>query len=234
MIIKIDRIKRWFDNFRLCLCLVMIVGIALFLRVAPAYADVLNDFHNSTMTGYIVEGSATSLVENITIFTPTEKKVLGIPMDLMRYKIVLVDGKNVVDDVLFVGHIGSYDPAKNNTWHLYLRKIDEPFNTGSTGILYDAARHWLGDKAPPVYIGVGIIEGGHLMYSLIGEWEFTPGYIMFADVYMTMESWTNPDAREGKFGFRKNQDPEGKTFIELSANNISGNTYIMGGVGFTF
>ena len=233
MIIKIDKLVRAISGFHVgCFVALVTMGL-LFFSGGVARADILDDFKNSTMTGYIIGGEATSLVESITIFKPEKQEILGVPFTFGRYKLSLIDGKNVVDDVLLVGHIGNYDPAKNNTWYLYLRKIDEPFSTGSIGILYDAARHWLGEDAPPVYIGAGVMEGGELMYSLLAEWEFTPGYLVYADVYVGMESPTNRNFVEGKAGFKKNQDPEGKTYIDAFIQNVGGNSYLGVGIGYT-
>ena len=203
--------------------LIIVLGLT-----ASASAGVLDDFSNSTMSGRVIDGQAISILENISIYEPIKEELFGFPLKFARFKVVSFDGKNIVDDLLLIGEVGSSD-----TFFLSYRKIDEPFDVNAGGVLYNVTQHW-DDNLPPVLIGLYIMESGNLLYTLYGEVEIDTGYYVGADVMLGMESAMNRDFLEGKVWAKHNFEPDGSTYGEIFLYNISGSTYIGGGVGFSF
>jgi len=188
-----------------------------------------DDFHNSTLTGYIIDGASKSIIENVTIYTPEDEKFLGIPLTFARYRIVFFDGKDMVDDLLLVGKIGQ----KSDTFYVSYRKIDEPFDMNTGGVLYNVTQHW-DESLPPVLLGLYIMDDGNFMYSLLGEYEIATGYYIGADVIMGMEDLGNRDFVDFKVWGKHNFEPDGTVFGEVFVHNIFDKTYYGGGIGFTF
>lgn len=202
----------------------------------PAQADIWDDFSNSTTTGYIVRGEHNAYIQNITVFEPAGEEILGIPIKLVRLKIVSFDGVEVVDDLLALGQTGISD-----TFYPSYRKLDEPFDLNAGGFVYDFARHWWGEEMPPVFLGFYVMESGNPLYTLYTDIDLNQffgeslnGYSVGCDVLVGMESWTNPDFREYEVWIIKDTDPEGNTFLKASITNIVENTTIMFGAGITF
>lgn len=209
--------------------IIILLGVVFF--TSSAKADVFDDFSNETMTGYIVDGEQVAFIENITVFEPEGEELFGIPFTLARLKVVSFDGLNIVDDLWMLGRIGS---AESNTFYLSYKKLDEPFDVNAGGVAYDVSRHWLGDDAPPVYVGIHLMESGNLLYTFWGEVKIADGYYLGGDVLLGMESLKNRDFVDFEFWGKHNFEPDGSTFGKIFVINIAGKTSVGGGVGFEF
>ena len=218
----------------------ILIALAFFIVVLVTFcekvaqADVFDDLSNSTFSGYVMwdvdgVGKQETMFENITTFIPKDEKLFGIPFTFGRLKVTTFGNDVVIDDILLMGEIGQSD-----TFYLSYRKLDEPFDVNAGGILYDVARHWWGVDAPPVYLGLYMMEGGDPLYTLYGEYEIATGYFVGVDVLLGMENFTNRDFLDGKVWGKHNFTPEGTTYGEVFVYNISGQTYYGGGVGFSF
>lgn len=209
----------------------LVVAIVLVCGGMASAGVRANDFEfkNSIFTGYVLDGEANvAMLETISVFEPEGEELFGVPLTKARYKVVLFDGVDVVDDLLLVGNIG------NSRWFkLTYRLIDEPINVNAGGVLYNASQHF-DEDLPPIYVGFYVTDNGNIMYTLEMEIEIDPGYFLGADVYMIMESLLNPDAREGKLWGKHNFEEDGSLYGEIFVYNIAGSTYVGGGIGFTF
>ena len=248
----------------------LVVFTFLFMGTASA-GTLWDEFDNSILSGYIANGGAINVIENITVYEPVDEELFGVPLKFARYKVLLGDGKNVIDDLLLVGEIGDSD-----TFYLSYRKLDEPFDVDAVGVLYNATQHW-DEDLPPVYIGVYLMEPGQvgmvdengyavysdggnpvgkgddgytlidvkdaprmftrtasILYTLYGEYEIATGYFIGADILLGMETIFNRDFLDGKIWGKHNFKPDGSTYGEIFAYNIAGNTYVGGGIGYSF
>lgn len=194
----------------------------------PGPRSIWDDFSNSTMSGYVVDGQSKAIIENITIFEPEGEELFGIPLKFARFKVVSFDGINIVDELLLIGEIGQSD-----TFFLSYLKMDEPFDLNAAGCLYNVTQHW-DETLTPVLVGLYVMESGNLLYTLYGEYEISTGYYIGADVMLGMESAGNRDFLDGKIWGKHNFEPDGSTYGEVFLYNISGSTYYGGGVGFRF
>ena len=237
----------------------LVVFTFLFMGTASA-GTLWDEFDNSILSGYIANGGAINVIENITVYEPVDEELFGVPLKFARYKVLLGDGKNVIDDLLLIGEIGDSD-----TFYLSYRKLDEPFDVNAVGVLYNATQHW-DEGLPPVLLGVYITEptqypwkrwdeetdpetnnmvstsalktpyrqGGNLLFTLYGEYEIATGYFIGADILLAMETIFTRDFLDGKIWGKHNFKPDGSTYGEVFAYNIGGNTFVGGGIGYTF
>jgi len=225
------------DKLLAGLFVMAIAGYFLIGMCCPAEASIIDDLSNSTFSGMVMlEDRNEAMFENITIYTPEDEEVFGIPIDIIRYKIVRFGNDDMVDDLLAAGSID-----KSNTFLVSYRKLDEPFPVNAGGFLYDVSRHWLGEDAPPVYLGFYMMDTGDPLYTLYGKvylsefiGESGNGYYAEADILLGMEDWFNRDFLDGKISLGKDTDPSGSTYIEVFLYNISGVTYGGFGGGFRF
>jgi len=194
-----------------------------------------DDWSNSIFNGYVIDGNAKAYIENKLMLEPEGESLFGISFKIGEWTLTSFDGKNMVDEVLLIGEIGQSD-----TFYLSYLKMDEPYDLNAGGVLYNVTQHW-DDNLPPVLIGVYLMESGNFLYTLRGKYylseifgEATNGYSVSADMKIGMESFNNPDFRDFKFAFRKDETPDGSVYWEVFLDNIAGATYTGGGVGFSF
>jgi len=171
MIIKIDRIKKWFDNFRLCLCLVMIAGIFLFFGGARAYADEpvikSSDFKVSAgvMDALSMDGQ-NYFMTDIIASNPTGKPMFKIFPDRVWYRYI-----------------------KTPHYQFNQARFNYPFGVSNTF----AGAGWIDDhdtglgvRCSPNHFGVKpldyidftalILEGQKYQFDCDFNYEFQPGY----------------------------------------------------------
>jgi hypothetical protein len=210
--------------------LVIIMAILLSLSCDTAEASIWDDLKNSTFAGYAVGTGEVSqaFIENVTVYTPEDENLFGVPFKYGRYKVVSFDGKDMVDDILLIGELGESD-----TFYLSYRRLDEPFDVNAGGILYNVSQHW-SDKLPPMIVGLYIEDDGNPLYTFFGEYEIDPGYFVGCDLLLWMESLTNRNAFEGEGYVKHNLDPNGNSYIKAFVTNVVTETYYGIGVGFTF
>lgn len=198
----------------------------------PAQADILDDLHNSTLTGYVLDGESKAFIEHITAFEPKGEKFLGLPLTIAEYTLQSFDGKDIVDRLWMLGRIGS---EKSDSFFLSYYKLDEPRDTNAYGFANDTTSQ-IETGLETLIPGVHITDGGSFFYSLRLKWEFSPGYYLGADFFMTTEKGDpfNPYTRDGKFFGRHNFEPDGSSYGEIFVIDYGNETTIGGGAGFTF
>jgi hypothetical protein len=217
------------------LVLLFIGGGACMINTCDA--DVLDDLSNSTFSGYVARNDLNeSYIENVTILEPTFGDVFGVAVKKIQYTVTFFGNDVILDDILAIGSIGVSD-----TFFPSYRKLDEPFDESAYGGIYDGLRHWMGEDAPPVYLGVYFREGGNLLYTLMGQvylndffGESTNGYYMKFDILMGMESALNREYLDGRVAFGKDFEPDGSSYGEVFLENRSGWSYYGAGAGFRF
>jgi len=212
-----------------------LVVIFLFSFGGLASADTLwHEFTNSTLTGYIAncdgvsDDDAMTVLENIAVYEPVGEEVFGIPMKLARHRLVVKDGKVIVDDLLLIGNVGDSDT-------FYLSYRDD-----SAGVLYNVTEHWF-EGLPPVLLGLYLGNAGKIGASIYGEWIIADGYYLQADLMLVRNKFGNDVDKDiaqyitnGKIAGVHNFKPDGSVYGEIFVMFIDNNPMYGGGVGFTF
>lgn len=212
--------------------IISIVLLVSFMFSGVAQANILDDMESTFFTGVVLGGEPKTMIQNETVFTPKKELFCGIPMTWAELKIIQFGSMSNGGDSQMMLSEFTYAATlwESNDYFLSIKQIDEPYNKWGGGGLYSITN--LDKNLPPFLIGVYVMDAGDLLYTLEGDWQFTPGYFLGCDLQYATGIGEGTNKVLGDIHVKHNFKPTGDFFGMVGIMDLWNNDMMFfGGIG---
>lgn len=186
----------------------------------PARAAEL-DIKGSAFQGVTDEGFSYTRSELLVVKPDDAPDLFGLFPDYGLYEVTLVDGNIILDRGLFTYKLGD---SNNFTGEAYVDGDESAIGFGY------CPEHWA-KWMECMHFKAFVREGGRYTFNGTLDYEFTPGYGVYADGWAYLDDNFDNQAVDGRICMWHNLNPTGELWAEAGYHNIGDAEYVYFGVG---